>query len=153
MRPLLALHRKIDRAVEALSAVHASRLQCREGCASCCVDDLRVHAAEAERIREEYPDVLDEEPGPPGACAFLDAESRCRVYGARPYVCRTQGLPIRWFAGDPVAEYRDICLLNDIGSPITELPSEGCWLIGPVEAELAAIPAADERVPLRALFK
>ena len=42
------------------------------------------------------PEVLRSEPHPPGACAMLDADGACRVYAARPYVCRTQGLPLRW---------------------------------------------------------
>ena len=151
--PITKLHAEIDREVDRLSRIHVGRMACRPGCAGCCVDDLRVHPAEAARIRAEYPAVLEEAPAPEGACAFLDQAGCCRVYSARPYVCRTQGLPIRWFAGEPVAEYRDICPLNEAGPAITELGATECWLIGPTEASLAALPSADERVPLRALFK
>jgi len=28
-------------------------------------------------------------------CAALDAEGRCRIYAARPLVCRTHGVPVR----------------------------------------------------------
>jgi hypothetical protein len=30
-----------------------------------------------------------------GRCAALDGGGRCRIYGARPLVCRSHGVPIR----------------------------------------------------------
>jgi len=120
-----------------------------------------VFAVEAERIRREHPDLLREgSPHPAGACAFLDDEGACRVYRARPYVCRTQGLPLRWIAETPagdVAEHRDICPLNTEGPPIETLPEDACWTLGPYEGRLAEIQrrfgdGRMERVPLRSLF-
>lgn len=115
-----------------------------------------MFAIEAEEIALHHADVLAEEPGPPGGCAFLDAEKRCRVYEHRPYVCRTQGLPLRWLeedeATDEVFEARDICPLNAEGTPLEELPPEACWSIGPFEEKLAAAQNDGERVALRSLF-
>ncbi|MFT6395961.1 MAG: hypothetical protein ACJAYU_000703 [Bradymonadia bacterium] len=150
--PIDKLHAQISGSAATLEVRHEALLQCRSGCSGCCVDELTVFDVEADRIRRDFPEVLREEAGPAGACAFLDSEGRCRVYAARPYVCRTQGLPIRWFAGDPVAEYRDICELNDTGLLTTFEPDE-CWLIGPTEHALAGLRRSDERVPLRSLFK
>lgn len=146
------LHDEISQAASVLEVRHRGILQCRAGCSACCVDGLTVFDAEAQRIQREFADVLQESPGPVGGCAFLDLEGRCRVYAARPYVCRTQGLPIRWFDGEPVAEYRDICELNDDGQ-LTDLEPEDCWLIGPTEHSLAELRRSNERVPLRGLFK
>lgn len=115
---------------------------------------------EAERIRARAPEVLREAPHPPGACAFLDTAGACRIYAHRPYVCRTQGLPLRWIdfqaPGGPV-EQRDICPLNEAGPPVESLPAESCWELGPVEARLAGLQAehgggAVLRVRLRDLF-
>jgi hypothetical protein len=82
-------------------------------------------------------------PHPVGRCAFLDGRGRCRVYGDRPYVCRTQGLPLRWLGDDEVGrtvEFRDICPLNaSPGPPVESLTQEDCWTIGPVESDLARI--------------
>lgn len=103
---------------------------------------------EAERIRRDFPAVLQEAPATEG-CAFLGPDGGCRVYAARPYVCRTQGLPLRW--AEAGVEHRDICPLNDEGPPIEGLPIEACWTIGPVEARLAAVSQGD-RVALRSLF-
>ena len=50
------------------------------------------------RVRRRKATGIEEGAGPEGACAFLDGEGGCRVYPDRPYVCRTQGLPLRWIA-------------------------------------------------------
>lgn len=160
---LLRFHDDVSQAAAALHARHASRTKCARGCSACCVDGLTVFAVEAERIRRQAGELLARgAPHAPGACAFLDGEGACRVYGERPYVCRTQGLPLRWLdagdAGQPV-ELRDACTLNfdDDGPPIEELPEEQCWTLGPPEQRLAAIQRAFggeklKRVPLRDLF-
>jgi hypothetical protein len=150
----------VDAQAGALHARHGARLRCRRGCAGCCVDGLRVFAVEAARIRARAPDVLREAPHPPGACAFLDAAGACRIYEHRPYVCRTQGLPLRWIDSDapegPV-ERRDVCPLNEAGPPLASLAEDDCWELGPVEGRLAALEArrsggARRRVALRDLF-
>jgi hypothetical protein len=140
---------------------HRERLQCRRGCSACCVDDLTVFEIEATRIRHAFPELLaNGEPRAPGACAFLDEHGACRVYAARPYVCRTQGLPLRWIDDDDdgaLVERRDICELNDPGPALVELKAEQCWTIGPAEAKLATLQQQHfgdlERVGLRALFE
>ena len=110
-----------------------------------------------QRIRQHNIALLEKgAPHPPGGCAFLSPEGACRVYGDRPYVCRTQGLPLRWIDGDE--EHRDICELNLAGVPLVSLPADHCWPIGPVESKLqelqAAMSAGDTpRVRLRDLFE
>jgi hypothetical protein len=72
----------------------------------------------------------------------LDAEGACRIYDHRPYVCRSQGLPLRWLDETPdgrEVEMRDICPLNDIEQDLEILPSDQCWQIGPFEEVLANI--------------
>lgn len=151
-RSLVVLHDEIDEAVAPLVERHADRLECKRGCVDCCVDDLTVFESEANVIRTHYrPLLATGQPHPPGACAFLDEAGACRVYQHRPYVCRTQGLPLRWIDDD--AEYRDICPLNDDGEPIESLDEADCWTIGPFEGQLAASQPDLKRVPLRALFE
>lgn len=158
---LLRLHAEVDARAHALRRTHAARLQCRKGCSACCIDGLSVFEVEADVIRAQAGAVLDEAPHPVGACAFLDAQGACRIYAQRPYVCRTQGLPLRWIAfDDPGAgsERRDICALNETEEPLETLPSGACWELGPVEGRLAGIQAARDgntlrRVLLRALFR
>ncbi len=158
---LEALHREVDDAVRPLTAALGDRLRCKLGCSDCCVDDLSVFEVEAQRIRSAYPKLLaDGQPHAEGACAFLDEAGACRVYKARPYVCRTQGLPLRWVQegeDDEVHEMRDICTLNEPGTPeLVELPTERCWQLGPFEGRLATLQVGltknPDRVRLRDLF-
>jgi len=156
------LYTEIDKLTKHLCCIHAGRIQCRQGCSVCCVDDITVYEVEAQYILRHYPEVLKTGiPHPVGACAFLDGEGVCRIYAYRPYVCRTQGLPLRWMEELPegkVVEMRDICPLNDTGEPIVNLAPEKCWEIGPFEERLMRLQyAADggemRRVALRTLFR
>lgn len=150
------LHEVVDELAAPVAEANAKRLRCRAGCSDCCTDGLTVFSIEAELIQRHHAALLHEgRPHPEGACAFLDAEGRCRIYAQRPYVCRTQGLPLRWLdeEGGEVFESRDICPKNiDGGPPLEELAASECWTLGPFEERLAAKQATGERVPLRSLF-
>ncbi|MDQ3280369.1 MAG: YkgJ family cysteine cluster protein [Acidobacteriota bacterium] len=148
------LHDEIDARAKALAEAHRERMQCRRGCFGCCVDDITVFEVEAERIRSGAAELLrNGTPHPPGRCAFLGSEGQCRIYELRPYVCRTQGLPLRWIDEDAEAEYRDICELNDDPSaPMEMLEPEQCWSIGEFEERLARMNEGRGRVGLRELF-
>ena len=155
-----AIHRRVDTRAAELSKRHAARLKCGRGCSSCCVDALTVFRVEADRICHHASALLAEGlPGPPGSCAFLDEEGACRIYPWRPYVCRTQGLPLRWLEQDEQGdwlEYRDICPLNEEGEPLEALAEADCWTIGEIEGALASLQRAtygdEARVALRDLF-
>ena len=157
------LHQVVDEVVAPIVAGHGARLHCRSGCNDCCTDGLSVFAIEAAVIERHHAELLAEgAPHEEGACAFLDDAGACRIYAHRPYVCRTQGLPLRWLErdqeADGVVEARDICPLNvDGGPPLEELGAEECWTIGPFEERLGARQALvdggeGQRVPLRSLF-
>lgn len=158
---LQALHHEVDEGARELEGIHGDRLRCRRGCCFCCVDEITVFEIEAEWIRKGHPQLLSAgEPHPAGGCAFLDDDGACRIYEHRPYVCRTQGLPLRWedetSSGEPT-ELRDICPLNESGRAVEALPAEECWEIGPFEERLAALQAARDggrltRIRLRDLF-
>ncbi|MCA8922161.1 MAG: YkgJ family cysteine cluster protein [Planctomycetes bacterium] len=158
MDPLDRLYADVDEGAGRLHAQHAASLACARGCADCCVDGITVFEVEAARIRAQHGALLAAgEPHPEGACAFLDGERACRIYADRPYVCRTQGLPLRWLdelEGQTV-EYRDVCPLNEAVG-LEGLPATACWSLGPVEARLQALQRGASgdlrRVPLRALF-
>ena len=118
---LQILYGEVDYRASQIAEGHGARLQCRRGCSQCCVDDLAVFEIEAENIRLAHAALLaQQEPHPQGACAFLDTDGACRIYADRPYVCRTQGLPLRWIDeghNGELVELRDICPLNDEGTP------------------------------------
>lgn len=157
------LHALVDEAAAPVARANAGRLRCRAGCSDCCIDGLTVFTIEAAVIRRHHGALLaTAEAHPPGACAFLDGEGRCRIYANRPYVCRTQGLPLRWLEEDEIdeaiVESRDICPKNvEGGPPLEALEADACWTLGPFEQRLAqrqheSDGERGERVALRSLF-
>ena len=159
MEKLRNLHHRVDDRVAAITASLPGELVCRLGCSDCCVDDITVFAVEATRIRKEFGAVLEQKPAPRGRCAFLNDAGGCRIYAARPYVCRTQGVPLRWFDetdDGEMAEYRDICPKNDDAVDLLTLVPEQCHTIGPYEDELRTLQETAygdlRRVTLRSLF-
>ena len=161
MEALYRFYRELDQAVSILLARHGSRLTCAYGCTVCCMDGLTIFEVEAENIRQHCPDVLlREAPHAEGGCPFLDAAGGCRIYNHRPYVCRTQGLPLRWIdetEDGSLVELRDICPVNEAGPAIETLPEDACWEIGPYESRLAQLQAELDggrlkRILLRDLF-
>jgi hypothetical protein len=157
MDALRNLHEEVDRAAGALAERHRARLRCGRGCHACCVDGITVFEVEAEQIRAAHGELLASgQPRPRGACAFLGDAGECRIYPDRPYVCRTQGLPLRW-VDDEAVERRDICPLNEAGEPLETLDRGDCWTLGPVEDRLRGLQAAADggalrRISLRSLF-
>jgi Fe-S-cluster containining protein len=157
---LVALHADIDREARRLNVLHAAQIRCRKGCSSCCVDELTVFEVEAEHIRGHHAELLATgTPHAEGACAFLDELGACRIYAERPYVCRSQGLPLRWIEEREGAtvELRDICPLNEeTGERVEQMPPDACWSLGPVEARLGQLELAartgSHRIRLRGLF-
>ncbi len=158
---LQAMYEQLAELTGRLDEVHAGRLHCGKRCFSCCVDDITVFEIEAENIRRNHSGLLQSEaPHATGACAFLDEAGACRIYDSRPYVCRTQGYPLRWLdenADGTIVELRDVCPQNDTAGPIEDIPVEDCWTIGPFEEFLAQLQATADndllkRVSLRSLF-
>ncbi|AKF05353.1 YkgJ family cysteine cluster protein [Sandaracinus amylolyticus] len=108
MHDPLAAHRalvaKVDTFEAAVRARRDASMACRAGCSACCHTELSVCDVEAALVRDglavldaagrarvaSRADVHD------GRCVMLDDEGRCAIYDARPLVCRTQGLPLRY---------------------------------------------------------
>lgn len=109
LQEYLALRDKVDAFADGVQQRRAADMQCRRGCAGCCHVGLSVCAVEAAAIRAQL-DALDEptraelrarartEPSasPAPRCVMLGADDACAIYAARPLVCRSQGLPLRY---------------------------------------------------------
>ena len=128
---------------------YASQVRCRRGCWFCC-DEITVLPIELEALRAWLSSNRVPEPSRPDGtlhpparrsvdrsrhgvfpsteagrprCAFLGSAGECTVYGGRPVICRTHGLPLAYrvyeydIQGREVApehpEYTDLwCDLN-----------------------------------------
>lgn len=140
-----------------LENIHRGKLQCKKGCSACCEDNLEVFGIEAENIRITQKEFLEKEKAhPKGKCAFLDQEGACRIYASRPYVCRTQGLPLR-ILNEKGKEIRDVCPLNLTDRKLEQIPEEQLLHTSAYEDFLARLQMAVdkgkmERIKLRDLF-
>lgn len=98
---------KIDGFFARVQARHPDDLQCGTGCADCCHTRLTVTGVEAAAIAEHVAALaepmraelaaLAARPVDQAAirCGALGDDDRCRIYPARPVVCRSHGAPIR----------------------------------------------------------
>lgn len=109
---------------EALEKSH-----CQNGCSRCCYVDLSVFKIEADHIESWFQELPSEEKSlikkkwseplrsmnnfhdaEVSSCVFLHEET-CTIYEARPLICRTQGLAMKF--KDGADEFLDICPLNE----------------------------------------
>ncbi|MEZ4398483.1 MAG: YkgJ family cysteine cluster protein [Kofleriaceae bacterium] len=95
---------KVDAFVARVEARHPDDLACRPGCASCCHVRLTITTIEAAAVAAwvaaqpaaaRAAIVAGVGAAAPGRCAALADDDRCRIYPARPLVCRSHGVPIR----------------------------------------------------------
>lgn len=99
MSRLSELHAKVDGFFTRVEARHGGDMLCATGCSDCCHVQLTITTVEAAAIRalvESWPPDRRATLAETGAhCAALDAHGRCKIYDARPIVCRSHGAPIR----------------------------------------------------------
>lgn len=151
---LAALQAKVD----AFFARGAQRfpgtdgVTCHAGCADCCRRRFSVTAIEAEAIVEALAALPAErraelaeraKSGDPGVCPALDPDGRCAVYAARPLICRSHGLPIRFAPEHPRAlPVIDACPRNFAGRDLASLPPDAVLDQATVSTILGALDAA-----------
>ena len=113
MSRLEELTRKVDAFFARVTERHGEAMQCQTGCSDCCHVRLTITGVEAGAIRahvaawpaERRRALAEDAAHPAGHCAALDPAGRCKIYDARPLVCRSHGVPIRLRRGAlPVVE-------------------------------------------------
>ena len=129
MSRLGELTQKVDAFFACVTARHGTDMQCQTGCADCCHVRLTITAVEAAAVRAlvtgwpserrrtlahtgptHEPGEISGGGGAHGThgidrCAALDGAGRCKIYEARPLVCRSHGVPIRLRRGSlPVVQ-------------------------------------------------
>jgi uncharacterized protein len=101
---------KVDAFFARVADRHGADMQCATGCSDCCHVRLTITAVEAAAIRahvatwpaEQRRNLANQ--GASDRCAGLDGAARCRIYAARPLVCRSHGVPIRLRGALPVVQ-------------------------------------------------
>lgn len=148
-----------------LEYLNKNNLNCKKGCSACCIDGITVFEIEAEYIFAKSRSLkrslkLENAGNKNGKCVFLNDENECLIYEFRPYVCRTQGLPLRWIdfdENDELVEFRDVCPLNYQGKSIEKLNEKYFWEIGPFERKLSDLQVKyfnnGNRIEVRKLYE
>jgi hypothetical protein len=104
------LANKVDAFFARVAERHGADMQCTTGCSDCCHVRLTITAVEAAAIRAHVATWPPEQrrnlanQGASDRCAGLDAAGRCKIYAARPLVCRSHGVPIRLRGALPVVQ-------------------------------------------------
>ncbi len=149
---------RLDAHAARVEETWSERIACQAGCSGCCHRDLSVFPLEAAAIRawmEEHGvsieaaarptlsaralEVLDLSGAEP--CVMLDAEGQCRIYEARPVICRTHGLPLAIADDDGV--YGDVCPLSfEGGAGLADVPGDDFLVLDTVNTVLVALNAA-----------
>jgi Fe-S-cluster containining protein len=102
---LAALWQKVDAFFARARGAHGAAITCHAGCDACCHRRFSVTGVEADALRRHL-GALSEAArealraravaGDPSRCAALGDDGRCGVYEARPLICRTHGLALRF---------------------------------------------------------
>ncbi|WP_225072364.1 YkgJ family cysteine cluster protein [Desulfuromonas sp. CSMB_57] len=135
---------RVDDLCRSITERYVSELACRKGCADCC-RHISLFPVEVAVVREALLALPPNElralqdragsVGPADACPLLDESGACRVYAARPIICRTHGLPVMTCLDGQ--RRVDACPANFSGC--TSLPGSAVIDVDRINAALAAI--------------
>jgi len=130
-----------------IEATLSGHMACRKGCSACCLN-ISLFPVEAVSLRLAF-DALSEdqrasalvraaESSDEGPCPLLDEAGACLLYGHRPVICRTHGLPILF--DDGKGNHRvDFCPENFQG--LTSLSGDAMIDLDHMNRMLAAVNA------------
>jgi len=126
---------KVDAFHQRVRERYPGALRCEVGCSACCHQHLSVVTSEFQRVaeaalalpepaqralRERLAAGRDDD-----RCVLLDDAGACRVYAARPMICRSHGLPITVPADADGDAERDVCPLNFTqGPPLDDVDAD-----------------------------
>lgn len=159
MSRLGELTAKVDSFFTRVQARHGDDMQCATGCSDCCHVRLTITGVEAAAIREHVATWPPErrralaDHGPVDHCAALAADGRCKIYEARPIVCRSHGAPIRLRKGSlPVVEscFRNFTRVQPDADCILDQETLSALTLA-VDVDAAGGDRNGERVDLAAL--
>lgn len=150
LQKLQTFYKLLSNQTSILENTHKKRLKCQKGCSQCCVDGISVFEIEAQNIQQNVDFSSIRANLSENSCVFLDREGACQIYEYRPYVCRTQGLPLRWIEEN--LEYRDICPLNENDEDIVNLKENDCFEVEKYEEALAMLQLQHDNGKMKRIY-
>jgi len=146
------LFAKLDAFFAQAQQHHGAAITCKTGCDDCRRRRFSVTSVEAALLLEAIDQlpleirqaIRDRAFRDEAACPLLAENGHCEVYTARPAICRTHGLPIRFPAEPGVRSLPmiDACPKNFVGMDITTLDGKTVLDQKTASTILAAIDAA-----------
>ncbi len=140
---------KVERFFARVSETHGDQMDCGSGCYDCCKTDLSVTLVEAAAIARHLAgaepvllDALRDGSAIAGHCAALGVDGRCRIYPARPLVCRSHGVPIRRRELGGTLPVVDVCFRNFQGQALDAVSESSQLDQATLSTVLAAVDAA-----------
>jgi Fe-S-cluster containining protein len=124
----------LARQIKLIQQILDQRLNCRLGCAACCLP-FSVFALEAAMIAKRVSGLTVVRPMP-GVCVFLE-NGLCRIYPFRPIICRSQGLPLAYADAERQCLEVSACLINFPEG--TEFALEELLFLDEINRRLAAL--------------
>lgn len=128
------LRSRLDINIQSLEALHSSHMKCTKACSHCCMN-FGVLPIEAYAIAQ----VIQGKTAKPVAdehtdnCRFLQ-DSLCSIYSNRPFICRTQGLPIVYLIDE---QYElSACNINFTTCNDSFFTQENCLFMDSYNSEL-----------------
>lgn len=158
MSRLGELTQKVDGFFARVEQRHGRDMQCGTGCSDCCHVRLTITGVEAAAIRAHVASWPRDRraalasTGPAEHCAALDGNGRCKIYEARPLVCRSHGAPIRMREGGlPVVQscHRNFQRTTPDADCVLDQTTLSAMLLA---VDTAAGPGPAERVELASLL-
>lgn len=150
----LRLARQVDAFFDRVHKRHGSEMDCARGCHDCCAPGLTITTVEAALIAElletlepearaalagDAAAATDQDPG----CVALAADGSCRIYEARPLVCRSHGVPVLESVSGKGLPVINVCERNFKSQAALEATEGDCRLQGATLAmRLLAIDSA-----------
>lgn len=124
--PWQQLATKVDTFFDGVQARHGRLMRCAEGCSDCCGEALSLLPVEAavvwrglRGLERSLRRDLRRRASSDGPCVLLH-QGRCAVYGQRPLVCRSHGLPLLY--SEPERDPRDEVTPARPGSELSWCP-------------------------------
>lgn len=135
----LELRAKVDKRGEELTTQHGKQLKCRKGCDSCC-ESINVFPIEFYAIQNALKEQKIALPKRKfnrfrKSCMFL-VDGACSIYQVRPFICRTQGLPLMYQNMNGEGYEVSHCQLNFKGVDITSFTVENTMFMPDFNSQL-----------------